>query len=144
MAAEWQAARDRWQAASLPSQSRKHQKDMRDAESRLKAAGAVFNSKTGWHKPGAATNIDAKIASTEASFREHGISYTPQDLVETRLDSVMADLKAGDLRITIKVPSGSEVTIPRDVAIELTNRVRAGQSKQWRQARLREIGHVRG
>ena len=93
---------------------------------------------------GGVPSIDSKIASVEASFREQGISYTPQDLVDTRLDSVMADLKSGDSRITIKVPSGSEVTIPRDVAQELVNRVKASQAKQWRQSRLREIGHIRG
>ena len=84
-----------------------------------------------------------KIAQTEASFHEQGISYSPQDLVATRLDSVVADLKAGDRHITIKVPSGSEVTIPRDVAQELVSRVQGSKAKDWRQQKLREIGHVR-
>lgn len=83
-------------------------------------------------------NISSKISSVEASFREEGISYTPQDLVATRLDSVQADLKSGDSRITIKVPSGSEVTIPRDVAQELVNRVKAGQASA-RQSNLRQM-----
>jgi hypothetical protein len=82
--------------------------------------------------PTASVNIDKKISAVESSFREEGISYTPQDLVATRLDSVLADLKAGDTRITIKVPSGSEVTIPRDVAIELANRARKNQQSYLR------------
>lgn len=135
MAAQWQSARDRWQSASLPSQSRLHQREMRDVEAKLKAAGATFDAKTGWHKPGAATDLNKRISQVESQFREEGISYTPQDLVATRLDSVLSDLKAGDTRITIKVPSGSEVTIPRDVAIELANRARSGQQSYLRGVR---------
>jgi hypothetical protein len=89
--------------------------------------------------PTASVNIDKKLAQVESMFREEGISYTPQDLVATRLDSVMADLKAGDERITIKVPSGSEVTIPRDVAIELANRARETPiQRQFREVQARE------
>lgn len=49
---QWQSARSRWQAARLPSESKAAQKEMHDAESRLKAAGATFDPRTGWQKPG--------------------------------------------------------------------------------------------
>jgi len=75
--------------------------------------------------------MESKIASVESQFAESGISYSPQDLVATRLDSVLRDLGSKDRVITIKVPSGSEVSIPRDVAQELANRVRRQQRQSY-------------
>jgi hypothetical protein len=99
----------------------------RELNRRLQAQASV-----GRPAPGSMAD---KIARTEASFREEGISYTPQDLVATRLDSVLADLRSGDKFITIKVPSGSEISIPRDVAQELASRARQSRQGYLRGAR---------
>lgn len=78
-------------------------------------------------------DIDSRIARVESQFREGGISYSPQDLVDTRLHEVMDDLKnyPKDKTVTVKVPSGSEVQIPRDVAEELVRRVQKANRKSY-------------
>lgn len=101
------------------------------AERELQARRTAQEAKLATGRP-APGSIESRIARVEASFREEGISYTPQDLVATRLDSVLADLRAGDQFITIKVPSGSEISMPRDVAQELANRARKNQQAYLR------------
>jgi len=92
------------------------------------AARRTAQANVGRPAPG---SMESKIASVESQFAESGISYSPQDLVATRLDSVLRDLGSKDRVITIKVPSGSEVSIPRDVAQELANRVRRQQRQSY-------------
>jgi len=92
------------------------------------AARRTAQANAGRPAPG---SMESKIASVESQFAESGISYSPQDLVATRLDSVLRDLGSKDRVITIKVPSGSEVSIPRDVAQELANRVRRQQRQSY-------------
>ena len=78
-------------------------------------------------------SMNEKISRLESRFAEGGIDYSPQSLVDTRLHEVMDDLKnyPRDKTITVKVPSGSEVQIPRDVAEELVKRVQNANRKSY-------------
>jgi len=116
---------------SLELMVQRHGYNWKGAERELQARRAAQEAKLAAGRP-APGSMESKIARVEASFREEGISYTPQDLVATRLDSVLADLRAGDQFITIKVPSGSEISMPRDVAQELANRARKSQQTYLR------------
>lgn len=104
--AQWQAARDRWQKAALPSQSKAAQREMHDIESRLKAVGAAFDAKTGWSKPG-------PVPAT----RYNG--------------ALITSMSDAQLRNAAKKPGS-----PQEIKDEIARR--------YRQAKLKEIGHVRG
>jgi len=69
------------------------------------------------------TDPDVKqlLADTEANFREDGVDdYTPESLMSTRSSQLAEEIRYavenGDNWITLKVPSGSEQSIPLKLA----------------------------
>lgn len=62
------------------------------------------------------TEIQKLISQTEMMLREEGISYSIRELIEMRRPSVIADLRAGEAYVCVKVPSRCEVSIPAAVA----------------------------
>lgn len=75
--------------------------------------------------------IKKKLADVEMMFNEEGINYTPKGLFESRgrkyiAGRVQEARASGDNTITIKVPSGSEVEVPLDLAEALLVGLPAG------------------
>ena len=75
--------------------------------------------------------IKKKLANVEMMFNEEGINYTPKSLFESRgrkyiAGEVQYSRAEGSSTITVKVPSGSEVEIPLDVAEALLAGLPAG------------------
>lgn len=75
--------------------------------------------------------IKKKLADVEMMFNEEGINYTPKGLFESRgrkyiAGRVQEARASGDNTITVKVPSGSEVEVPLDVAEALLVGLPAG------------------
>jgi len=60
--------------------------------------------------------MKALLEEVNSDLRQDGVNYTARDLVAMRRDQVREELTYGDEVVFVKVPSGSEVSIPADLA----------------------------
>jgi hypothetical protein len=79
------------------------------------AASSLLDSN--WGDP----EIKKLLDQTDSIFREEGVQYTVEDLMDTRSDRLADEIayaiENGDTDITLKPPSGTEQQIPLAVAI---------------------------
>jgi peptidoglycan hydrolase-like protein with peptidoglycan-binding domain len=100
--------------AAIPSRRR----EIARLDAELRGMGARRTPGGTWEmppKPGtpehAAEQVHSEVVGVEEQLREQESSYTPRSLVQVREDQVRRDLAAGQARITVKPPSGSEITM---------------------------------